>query len=141
MELLGLGSGSQVYVNVDGIPPRDPSLENVPKALPRQVPLNERQALADATKVLDWLYLGGQQAASSRAALSKLGITHVLNCCERVPFASNKTQNMLLHVYDTKQADILPVLNDAFNFLDDVRACAGCCLVHCLVGASRSVTV
>ena len=52
----------------------------------RRAPLAVRQAVADASDIREgWLFLGGQMAASSLDGLQQIGITHVLNCCERVP--------------------------------------------------------
>ena len=55
-----------------------------------------KQAMENADQILEWLYIGGSLVAGNRQALSNLGITAVLNCCERIPFASRKTSNLLL---------------------------------------------
>ena len=42
--------------------------------------------MEDASDIREgWLFLGGQMAASSLDGLQQIGITHILNCCERVP--------------------------------------------------------
>ena len=69
-------------------------------------PLEE--ARADATDVLDgWLFLGGQRAAASRKALQDLGVTHVLNCCSRIPCKfPNVFKYAVVEIFDTKHADL-----------------------------------
>mmetsp|Transcript_57223 Transcript_57223/g.102842 ORF Transcript_57223/g.102842 Transcript_57223/m.102842 type:complete len:442 (-) Transcript_57223:118-1443(-) len=94
-----------------------------------------------ASQVLDWLYLGGEQAAKSESKLQQLGVSHVLNCCGHLPFASGKTLNKRLHLQDVRSECLVSQLPAAFAFLDEVRRHSGCCLVHCRFGASRSVSV
>ena len=64
-----------------------------------------------------------------------------MNCCERIPFASRRTENLLLPLTDQKGAELAPHLPTACEFLDRAKASGRACLVHCMVGASRSVAV
>lgn len=81
-------------------------------------------------------------AASSLDGLQQIGITHVLNCCERVPckFRPRITYKTVA-VMDTKSSDIREFIPEALTFIDDVVAAGGKILVHCMVGASRSVAL
>ena len=106
-----------------------------------------RSAIADATCVLERrLYVGGQQSSRSLAALRELGITHVLNLCDRV---KNRFTRALVYrtlsVSDSKTIKISTCFAEAFAFIDECLSpdapTSGACLVHCLVGASRSVSV
>ena len=102
-----------------------------------------RKALEDASEVRDgWLYLSGQLAASNLECLERLGITHVLNCCERIPckFKSRYTYKTIA-VLDTKSSDIRAHIPEALSFIDEAQAANGKVLVHCMVGASRSVSL
>mmetsp|Transcript_85769 Transcript_85769/g.275804 ORF Transcript_85769/g.275804 Transcript_85769/m.275804 type:complete len:292 (-) Transcript_85769:929-1804(-) len=107
----------------------------------KALPFATRRAVENASQILDWLYVSGSLAAGSRAALSALGISFVLNCCERTPFASKRTENLLLKLRDIKGETIAPHLLEAYAFLARAKASGQCCLVHCMVGASRSVSV
>lgn len=105
--------------------------------------LPQRQALKDASEIKDgWLFLGGNLSASNLAALQELGVTHVLNCCERVPCKFKKSLTYkVISVFDTKSSDIRQHFADAIAFIDSARASRGGVLVHCMVGASRSTSL
>lgn len=100
-----------------------------------------RQALENASLILDWCYIGGGQVAASRGALREMKVGWVLNCCERIPFASEKTRNLLLRMSDTRSENFSPFLPEAFEFLDRAKCSGSRVLVHCMVGASRSATI
>jgi len=125
-------------------PPRQQLTSARQRQHQRQLPFAVRQAIGNASLVLDpWLFVSGDQAARSKGALKALGIAYVLNCCERIPFAfeNGRTENLLLAIPDQRDASLRPHLAEAFAFLDRARASGLGCLVHCMVGASRSVTV
>ena len=44
-------------------------------------------------------------------------------------------------MHDTKQSSIAAQFEEALAFLDAAKSAGGRCLVHCLVGASRSVSI
>ncbi|CAE7366367.1 DSPTP1B [Symbiodinium natans] len=148
---LGIGL-SDVPVLLELGPPVDPSEACEPAASAKAVgmstrkvraPLAVRQAVADASDIREgWLFLGGQLAASSLEGLQQLGITHIMNCCERVPckFRSRITYKVVA-VMDTKSSDIREFIPEALAFIDEVVANGGKILVHCMVGASRSVAL
>ncbi|CAE7738324.1 DSPTP1B [Symbiodinium necroappetens] len=150
-QLCELGIGlSEVPVLLDLGAPRleaksKPSESPPATAAPRKrrAPLAVRQAVADASDIREgWLFLGGQMAASSLDGLQQIGITHILNCCERVPckFRPRITYKTVA-VMDTKSSDIREFIPEALTFIDDVVAAGGKILVHCMVGASRSVAL
>eukprot|EP00439_Symbiodinium_sp_Y106_P004245 s171_g1.t1 len=150
-QLCELGIGlSEVPVLLDLGPPQlearsEPHQPPSATAAPRKgrAPLAVRQAVEDASDIREgWLFLGGQMAASSLDSLQQIGITHILNCCERVPckFRSRITYKTVA-VMDTKSSDIREFIAEALSFIDDVVAAGGKVLVHCMVGASRSVAL
>lgn len=108
-----------------------------------KLPLKQRQAKADTSDVNGgWLFLGGNLAASNRAALQELGVTHIINCCDRIPCHFKKTFTYLpISVFDTKGSDIRKHFPEALDFIDRAHAQGGGCLVHCMVGASRSTSI
>lgn len=116
----------------------------VPKAVPKGPPsFATRKALEDASEVKEgWLFLSGQLAASSLDCLQRLGISHVMNCCERIPCKfKGRLKYKVIPVMDTKSSDIRVYIPDAVAFIDEVLAAKGKVLVHCMVGASRSVSL
>mmetsp|Transcript_91867 Transcript_91867/g.230879 ORF Transcript_91867/g.230879 Transcript_91867/m.230879 type:complete len:388 (-) Transcript_91867:92-1255(-) len=97
--------------------------------------------LDEASRVLAWLFIGGAEAAATHEVLEEHGIKHVLNCCERIPFASENTRNQKLCMRDVPTERLASHLPVAFAFLEEAKAAGGKCLVHCRMGASRSVAV
>lgn len=92
------------------------------------------------SKILDWLYISGDEVSRCPMLLERQGITHVLNCCERLPFASPSTTNLRLKLRDVPSEDLTQHLSLIFEFLEEARL-SGQCVVHCRFGASRSVAV
>lgn len=103
----------------------------------------ERQALENASDVFEgWIFVGGSLAASSLPALKALGVTHVLNCCDRIPCQFQKAMTYkVVSVYDVQGADITQHFAEALAFIDEAGGADGRILVHCMVGASRSVSI
>ncbi|CAE8590196.1 unnamed protein product [Polarella glacialis] len=106
-------------------------------------PMAERQALKDASEIQQgFLYLSGQMAAGSLPVLKELGVSHVLNCCDRVPCKFKKSLSYkVISVFDTKGSDIRAHFAEALEFIDAAKAAGGAVLVHCMVGASRSTSI
>ncbi|CAJ1334439.1 unnamed protein product [Effrenium voratum] len=139
MLLSELGIGSEVPIFLELGPGSAESAELAPApatvtpvTLPAPVPskppssISARQALEDATDIGDGIFLSGQLAAGNLECLQRLGITHILNCCERLPCKFS--------------SDIRRHIPEALDFIDEAVA-GGRVLVHCMVGASRSVSL
>lgn len=112
-------------------------------ALGIRPPLAERQAREDLSEVVDgFLYLSGQMGAGNRAALRGLSVTHILNVCDRIPCKfKNDFTYKVVSVHDTRGSDIRKHFLEALEFIDTAQAVGGRCLVHCMVGASRSTSI
>lgn len=111
--------------------------------MPERQALSETQAEEDASVIIaDFLYLGGQASASSKSFMQKIGIQRVLNCCARQPnrFPSI-AEYKVIDVHDTKDSDITACFNEGIAFIERAKAEGKRCLVHCMVGASRSVSI
>lgn len=106
-------------------------------------PLAERQAREDLSEVVNgFLYLSGQVGAGNRAALKGVGITHILNVCDRIPCKfKNDFTYKIVSVFDTRGSDIRKHFPEALEFINNAQAIGGRCLVHCMVGASRSTSI
>lgn len=127
-----------VECRVSGATPPPTPLEPPATPSPQKTASTERE---EASKVLDWIYIGGAEAAANCKSLEERGIRHILNCCERIPFASECTRNQQLRMRDLPTEQLSTHLPSAFVFLDETKSSGGRCLVHCRSGASRSVAV
>ena len=76
------GAGGQLGIE------RPPKAQQNSKPVPPKPSFATRQAIQNADLITDWLYIGGSLAAGSKPALRAMGVLWVLNCCERIPFAS-----------------------------------------------------
>merc|ERR1719232_378734 len=96
----------------------------------------------NSTKILDYLYLGGQEATSERPTLEFLNITHILNvskeCGNHFPDLYRYLQ---LPIADDPTEDATPYFESAHAFLQDVKTKGKVVLVHCQTGMSRSTTM
>jgi protein-tyrosine phosphatase len=92
--------------------------------------------------ILPHLILGCAKDSSNLSVLQQLGVTAVLNVSHNCPsLFQSQLQYMEIRVPDTYQADLLSRLDEAFQFIDGVKASGGRVLVHCHAGVSRSATV
>ena len=96
----------------------------------------------DATRVLDYLYLGNEQNAVDKTLQKDLGITHVINCCEsdcRKSYAIPKTiKYMGFSAKDDLTYDIMQHFEAVQTFIEDARKSGGKVLIHCVYGSNRS---
>eukprot|EP00669_Euglena_mutabilis_P005566 TRINITY_DN17073_c0_g1_i1.p1 TRINITY_DN17073_c0_g1~~TRINITY_DN17073_c0_g1_i1.p1 ORF type:complete len:182 (+),score=8.89 TRINITY_DN17073_c0_g1_i1:82-546(+) len=88
------------------------------------------------------LYLGGQWSASSKTFFQKHNIGGVVNCCARLPCRfPSIARYKVIDVFETKTSDISGHFASSATFIDEVVGSGKAVLVHCLVGASRSVSI
>ncbi|KAJ3425579.1 dual specificity protein phosphatase [Anaeramoeba flamelloides] len=91
-------------------------------------------------KILDGLYLGSFETASSLEELEKVNITHTLNMHhEKAEHPNIITKN--LPIWDDPEWDLLSILEECFDFIDKAIKSDGNVLVHCHAGISRSAAV
>ncbi|KAH8050264.1 phosphatase [Aureococcus anophagefferens] len=72
----------------------------------------------------------------------ELGVTHVLNACSQLP--NYHPDHFVYHkiaILDAPKAPIVTCAEVAAQFLQRVERVGGRCLVHCIAGSSRSVTL
>lgn len=119
----------------------EPEVVDLVPAVPHSIGTGSSLAhIEGISQVRDWLFVGSSNSAS-QALLKRFGITHVLNCSKKAPFASAQTQNCRIHLKDDRSQQLAEKLPCVFRFLEDVKASGGRCLVHCRQGVSRSVSV
>lgn len=94
------------------------------------------------TIITDNILLGGRENASSKSELLEYGVTHILNCAQQLPlFFPNDFICMKVPMLDSPTHSIERWISKCLAFLDHVEAVGGRCLVHCISGVSRSVTI
>ena len=95
------------------------------------------------SKVLDFLYLGGEVEATNRKLIRDLGITHVINCASGYittgeVFYGNGIKYMGFDAEDEPGYDIMKHYDDVYNFIEDARLSGGKAFIHCIMGVNRS---
>lgn len=89
-----------------------------------------------------FIIIGDRADAKSRAALVKKGVTHVLNTAKSLPnYHESHFLYCKLKMQDSATEELDPHLERAFDFLDAARKLDAFCMVHCIAGVSRSVSV
>ncbi|KAG9354869.1 hypothetical protein JZ751_001582 [Albula glossodonta] len=106
-----------------------------------------KSILSHADEVYPRLYIGDQEIASNRRELSKLGITHILNCAHskwRGGAEYYEGMNITyqgVEAHDTPTYDMSVNFYSAAEFIHTALSTGGRILVHCAVGVSRSATL
>jgi protein-tyrosine phosphatase len=96
------------------------------------------------SEIIDnFLYLGSDFIASDYETLSRLGITHVINCAAdySANYFENKIAYKKYHLKDHVREQIECIFYDAISFMEEARRQNGKVFVHCVQGVSRSATV
>eukprot|EP00754_Rhynchopus_humris_P051126 Rhum_TRINITY_DN9352_c0_g2::Rhum_TRINITY_DN9352_c0_g2_i1::g.33048::m.33048 len=122
-------------------PPPPPHAE---KALSRKT----QAALADLSLVHEEpggfaVYVSGQVGVGSYAALASLGITHLANCCDRIPcpYAERlQGHHVSRSFFDVKHVELAKHLTPLHRIIDAARVADTKIVVHCMSGASRSTS-
>ena len=96
----------------------------------------------NVSKILPFLFLGGQEVTTEKAMMKSLNISHIVSLCsESRPHFPEDFVYLNLGIADSPQANILKVLEPSFEAINAAKNAGGCCLVHCQVGMSRSSAV
>lgn len=97
-----------------------------------------------ATQIFDFLYLGGEDEAMDTPLLSRLGITHVINCAAGYCDTGKQFYGDIIRRYvefraeDDDNYNILQHFDMAHDVIEDARQSGGRALIHCLMGVNRS---
>jgi len=104
-------------------------------------PLANLARLDTPDRVLHSLFLGSQEAALNRNGLLARQITHVLTVGKdlKQPFRQDITYK-LVEAWDDPNEELYQHFEHCIDFIDAGRA-AGCVLIHCAAGISRSATI
>mmetsp|Transcript_8625 Transcript_8625/g.11922 ORF Transcript_8625/g.11922 Transcript_8625/m.11922 type:complete len:166 (+) Transcript_8625:33-530(+) len=97
------------------------------------------------SKIFDYLYLGSAVDARNQAFIEENNIHHVIICARECKEKFPKVQYLKFPLNDFETEKIHVYFEDAHELIEKVRknyeTTRKACLVHCLVGASRSATI
>ncbi|XP_028300631.1 dual specificity protein phosphatase 22-B-like isoform X2 [Gouania willdenowi] len=92
-------------------------------------------------KVLPDLYLGNIKDAGDRELLEKHNITHILSIHDTAaPVLEDKTY-LCIRAADHSKHNLTQYFRESIVFIHECRLRGEGCLVHCVAGVSRSVTL
>lgn len=96
-----------------------------------------------ASKILDFLYLGGQEEATNQEMLREIGITHVVNCASGYCYTGQEfygegVKYMGFDAEDEEGYEIMQHFDQVYHFIEDARQTGGKAFIHCLMGVNRS---
>ncbi|XP_066578907.1 dual specificity protein phosphatase 22-B [Amia ocellicauda] len=92
-------------------------------------------------KVLPDLYLGNFKDARDREQLSKHNITHVLSIHDSAAPMLQEITYLCIPAADLPTQNLTQYFKESIKFIHESRLKREGCLVHCLAGVSRSVTL
>ncbi|XP_048839605.1 dual specificity protein phosphatase 26-like isoform X2 [Brienomyrus brachyistius] len=113
----------------------------------QQLLVTGKSILNHADEVWPSLYIGDQDIASSRSELSRLRITHILNCAHSnwrggADYYKGMGITYLgIEARDSPTFDMSVNFTPAADFIRQALSGGGRILVHCAVGVSRSATL
>lgn len=105
-----------------------------------QAPVPQPEMRSTLSRILDYLYLGGQKPAMDRTALHKAGITHVLNCAGGVckDYFPDEFVYKTYDIGDGLFEDITCLFYESLEFIESALQNNGKVFIHCHQGISRS---
>ncbi|XP_039609370.1 dual specificity protein phosphatase 22-B [Polypterus senegalus] len=92
-------------------------------------------------KVLPDLYLGNFKDSRDREQLSKHNITHILSIHDSAAPMLQEMTYLCIPAADSPSQNLIQYFKESIKFIHECRLQGEGCLVHCLAGVSRSVTL
>ena len=94
------------------------------------------------SEIFSHLYLGSVGAAMNKNNLMGIGITHVLVVADHIkPRFPDLFTYKCVSFLDTPESDLLGILDECFDYIDQVQREGGKVFLHCFAGKSRSAAV
>ena len=95
------------------------------------------------SKVLDFLYLGGEVEALDRNIIKENNFTHVINCAVTdcptgAEYYGDGIKYLGFKADDREGYDILQHFQETYDAIEDARTSGGKVLLHCIMGINRS---
>ncbi|XP_034385827.1 dual specificity protein phosphatase 22-B-like [Cyclopterus lumpus] len=92
-------------------------------------------------KVLPDLYLGNIKDARDRELLAQRNITHILSIHDTAAPILEDMTYLCISAADQSRQNLIQYFRDSIMFIHESRLKGEGCLVHCVAGVSRSVTL
>ncbi|XP_029542785.1 dual specificity protein phosphatase 22-B-like isoform X2 [Oncorhynchus nerka] len=92
-------------------------------------------------KVLPDLFLGNFKDARDKELLAKHNITHILSIHDTAAPILEEMKYLCIPAADASKQNLTPFFKDSIIFIHESRLKGKGCLVHCVAGVSRSVTL
>ncbi|XP_059923563.1 dual specificity protein phosphatase 22-B-like isoform X1 [Gadus macrocephalus] len=98
-------------------------------------------------KILPGLYLGNLKDSQDKDLLAKFNITHILSIHDTAKPVLEDMKYRCISASDHSKQNLcrlslrMPYFKDSIVFIHESRLQGGGCLVHCVAGVSRSVTL
>ncbi|XP_037530389.1 dual specificity protein phosphatase 22-B [Nematolebias whitei] len=92
-------------------------------------------------KVLPNLYLGNFKDARDAELLAQHNITHILSIHDAAAPILEGMTYLCISAADSSKQNLIQFFRESFVFIHESRLKGAGCLVHCVAGASRSVTL
>lgn len=92
-------------------------------------------------KVLPDLYLGNIKDARDREMLAQRNITHILSIHDTAAPILEDMTYLCISAADHSKQNLMQYFRDSIMFIHESRLKGEGCLVHCVAGVSRSVTL
>ena len=97
------------------------------------------------SRLLDHLYIGGENEAKDLDLLRSIGVTHVINCAGGYvntktgpDFYGKEFTYMSFNAEDETSYNIMQHFQPVYEFIETARLGGGKVLIHCLLGVNRS---
>ena len=118
----------------------------LPESVSYSPPLLPYVSFLSQTLVCQHIVLGARDDATNAELMHKMGVTHVLNMASQLPNYHEKAGTykfvyLKIPLLDDEATDVRAAMKQAFPFMERVENLRGRVMVHCIAGASRSVTV
>ncbi|KAF9974366.1 tyrosine protein phosphatase yvh1, partial [Modicella reniformis] len=106
------------------------------------MPSSSGKSINEMQEVIPNLFLSGIEPAESRTQLNANGITHIIQITPVLysPFPSTFVYK-IIPVLDMDETNLIKHFPDTYKFIHEAIEEGGKVLVHCMGGASRSVTI
>lgn len=96
----------------------------------------------DLHEVYENIYVGNISTAYNKSKLKELGINNVITAISGMSEIYPEEFNyMLVDVLDIQQQDMRPMFDNTTQFIKDSLKNGGKVYIHCMCGASRSVSI
>jgi protein-tyrosine phosphatase len=97
----------------------------------------------DMSKIAENLFICNYETSCNKKALEDSEITHIINCVYGLPNRyPDDFQYKNIALLDDPNEDIMPFIAETNQYIDDaIKNLNGNVLIHCVKGASRSVSL